>query len=98
MVENKFFPSVKVEVQGKFLLINDQPPESEFDVEITDKIAWMTDVSDCIFFNDYVKKGSRQEILKGVIVNGLTVRAWRFKCFNKVTIHVKNETMATVGK
>ena len=36
VVENNFVPAENVEVQGSFSLINYQPPESEFSVEILD--------------------------------------------------------------
>ena len=49
VVETNFVPEDYVDVQGSFSLINYQPPESEFSVEITDKGAWMADMYDCVF-------------------------------------------------
>ena len=93
VVENRFAPGKSVEVQVLFSLINFQSPENEFSVKILDKRAWMTDVFDCIFFNNYIRIGFRNEILKRVIVNGLTGSSWRFKRFNRIAINVKNKKL-----
>ena len=58
----------------------------------------MTNVFDCLFLMIMLRKGLRQEILKRVIVSGLTGSAWRFKRFNRIAIHVENKTTATFGK
>ena len=49
VVESNFSPRNHVEVQGSFSLINYQPPEPEFFVEIVEKKAWMTEVYCDIF-------------------------------------------------
>ena len=56
VVENSFVPTKSVEVQGSFSLINYQPPESEFSVEVIDKRAWMTDVFGYISLTNMLKE------------------------------------------
>ena len=56
VVKNSFVPTKNVEVQGSFSLINYQPSESEFLVEVINKRAWMTDVFGYIFLMSMLKE------------------------------------------
>ena len=84
-VDRKFEVDDPVEVQSAFTIINYQPPENEFFVEVIDQRSWLTDVYNCRFFNDFVKMGLKKNILKWIIVNTLTGSSWRFKRFNKIS-------------
>ena len=84
----KFLPMENVEVQSTFSLINYEPAESEYLVEIINKRSWITDVYD-YFFNKYVKRGLKRDMLKRVSVNGLIESSWRFKRFHRLAINVK---------
>ena len=96
VLELKSLPTENEEVQGTFSLINFQPDESEYLVEIIDKRSLITDVYDCIFFNKYVKRGLTRDMLKRVAVNGLTGNNWIFKRFHRLVISIKNKDLTTV--
>ena len=96
--ELKYLLAENIEVQGTFSLRNYQPAESEYLVETINKRSWTIDVYDCMFFyNKYVKRGLKRDMLKRVIVNGLTGSGWRFKSFHHLAINVKNKKLTTVG-
>ena len=61
-----------VEFQAAFSIINYQPLENEFFVELIDNRSWITDVFEYVYFNGFVKSGLRKSILKRIIVNGPT--------------------------
>ena len=78
-------------------MINHQPAESEYLVEIIHKRSWITDVYECIFFNEYLKRALKQDVVKWVIINGLTGSSLRFKRFHRLAINIKNKKLTTVG-
>ena len=84
----KFLPMENVEVQSTFSLINHEPAESEYLVKTINKRSWITDVYH-YFFNNYVKRGLKRDMLKRVSVNGLIESSWRFKRFHRLAINVK---------
>ena len=75
-----------------------QPPENDFFVEVIDNRFWITDVFECVYFNEFVKSGLKKSILKRIIVNGLTGSSWRFKRFNRISVNVKQKALQIVGK
>ena len=85
VVDRKFEVTDLVKVQLVFSIINYQPPENEFFVDIIDQRTWLTDVYSCKFLNKFVKSGLKRDILKRITVNVLTGSSWRFKRFNKIS-------------
>lgn len=49
------------------------------------------------FFNEYVKRGLKWDMLKSVIVKGLTESSWWFKRFHRLVTNLKNKKLITVG-
>ena len=84
-----------VEGEAAFSIINYQP--TEIFVELIDNRSRITDVFECVYFNEFVKSGLRKSILKRIIVNGLTGNSWRFKRFNRLSVNVKKKTSKTAG-
>ena len=80
-----------------FKIINRQcVPRTGF-VEITDNRVWQTNVSDRVYFNDFVKSNLVQDILNRVIMNGMTGSSWRFKRFDKICLTVNSDEFRNVG-
>ena len=84
-VYNAFKPerNLLYKFQGYFEIINQQR-----DPERTDKRVWLTTVFHFKHFNQFVRGEIKDEIVKGVIVNGQTGSSWYFKRFNRMIIIV----------
>ena len=86
VVDKNFEVDDQVEVQCALSLTNFQRPQDEFSAEIIDQRSWLIDVYPCVYFNEFVTYSLKQDILKRVIINGITGSSWRFKRFNKLNI------------
>ena len=86
--ENNFVPRNGIVSLFKcsFTIINCQPPPRVGPVDILDGRVWQTDVYKGIYFNDFVKLNLVNNILKRVIINGMTGNSWRFKRFDSVSL------------
>lgn len=67
--------------------MNYQPTEI---IKLESKRVWMTDVYIGKFFNKFITGEIKNELVKRVIVNGMTGSSWRFKRFERVSITIKN--------
>ena len=47
---------------------------------------WLTNTYTAKHFNDYEHSSIKSEIVKRIIVNGLTGSSWYFKRFNRLTV------------
>ena len=81
-----------------FTIINCQPKPRVGFVDIVDSRVWQTDVYSGIFFNDFVESNLANDILKKVIVNGMTGGSWRFKRFDRICITVNSDQESELGK
>ena len=67
-------------------------------VEITDSTVWKTNVYYRVYFNDFIKSILACDILKHVIMNGMSGSSWRFRRYNIVCITVNSNEIRSVGK
>ena len=81
-----------------FIIINHQPPPRVGFVDILDSCVWQTHVYSEIYFNDSGKSDLANDILKRVIVNGLTGSSWRFKKFDRICITINSNQESGTGK
>ena len=99
-VFDKFFKSVKnifanaekgkdYKIQSYFELKNYQRTEV---VDLGNTRVWLTNVYTGTFFNDFIRNSVKEDILKGVIVNGSTGSSWLCKRFNRLQIIVTNKS------
>ena len=56
-----------------------------------------TNVSDGVYFNDFVNSNLVQDILKKVIINAMTSNSRRFKRFDRICLTVNSEEFRSVG-
>ena len=54
-------------------------------------------VSDGVYFNDFVNSNLVQDILKKVIINVMTSNSRRFKRFDRICLTVNSEEFRSVG-
>ena len=85
--ERVFSPGKKVKIQVSMELINYQPTEI---IELESKRVWMTDVYIYVNFlrlkYKFVKAGIKNDLMKRVIINGMTGSSWRFKRFARISM------------
>ena len=81
-----------------FTIINHQPTPRVGFVDILESCVWQTDVYSEIYFNDFGKSDLANNILKRVIVNGLTGSSWRFKRFDRICITINSDQESETGK
>ena len=79
-----------------FTIINRQPAPKTGFVEITDSRVWQTNVHDGVYFHNFVKSNLAQDILKRMIMNGMTDSSWRFKRFDKICLTVNSDEFRNV--
>ena len=83
--ENVFIPQPnlsRVRFKCSFTIINDQPTPRVGFVEGTDSRVWQINVYEGVYFNEYVKANLAHDILKCVIINGMSGSSWRCKSFD----------------
>ena len=51
-----------------------------------------------VYFNYFIKFNLAQDILKRVIMNGMTGSSWRFKMFGRICLAVNSDEIESVGK
>ena len=98
--ENVFVPRPnlrRVCFKCSFVIINHQPAPRTGFVEITDSKVWQTNVYDGVCFNDYVKSNLVRDILKRIIMNGMTDSSRKFKSFDRICITVNSDEFKSVG-
>ena len=74
--------SVHVRFKCNFTIINLEPPTVNGFVELTNPRVWVTDVHECVYFNEYAKSAISKDIRKIIIVNGMTGSSSMFKRFD----------------
>ena len=67
--ERVFNPQKKFKFQGSMELINYMPADI---IELKSRRTCMTDVYECKCFNSFVKADIKNDLMKRVIVNGMT--------------------------
>ena len=51
-----------------------------------------------VYFNDFMKSSLEQDILKRVIMNGMTGSSWRFKMFDRICLAANSNEILSVSK
>ena len=87
----------QVSFKCTFTIANRQPAPRVGFAEITDSSVWQTNVYDGVFFNDYVKAILEGDVLKRVIMNGMTGSRWRFKRFDRQCLAVNSNQYRGIG-
>ena len=99
--ENNFKPHDNLR-KGRFkclfTIVNWQPASGPDFVEITNSRVWQTNVYYGVYFYDFIKSKLDRDILKCVIMNGISGSSWRFRRFNRVCITVNSDEIRSVGK
>ena len=72
-----------------FAIVNRQLPSAVGFVELSDSRVWQTNVSDGIYFNDFIKANLAEDILKRNFVNGMTGSSWDLIVFALLSIATK---------
>ena len=99
--ENNFIPNTDLRqsrFKCSFTIVNRQPAPRDGFAEITDIRIWQTIVYDGIYFNDFIKSDLDNDILKRVIMNGISGSCWRFKRFDRICITVNGDDLRSTGK
>ena len=78
----RFDPDDQYKIQGYVEIINQQ--QSKFTIAESTRV-WLTNPYAARHFNDFVWNSIKSEIVKRIIVNGLTGSSWYFKRFNRLT-------------
>ena len=89
------------EVVSKLLMVfgnNFIPAPRDGFAEITDSRIWQTNVYDGVYFNDFIKSNLSNNILKRVIMNGMSGSGWRFERFDRICITVNSDYLRSIGK
>ena len=50
-----------------------------------------------VYFNDFIKSNLAQDILKRVVMNGMTGSSWRFKMFDRICLAVNSDEIGSAG-
>ena len=79
-------------------IANQQPPPEVGFVELTNSRIWQTSVNEGVYFNHFIKTNLAEDILKRVIVNGMTGSSWHFKRFDRLCLTVNSDQMREIGK
>ena len=80
-VRSKFRPRGDVILKCEFLIENIQPSLYENLIPIFNTRYWSTEPYQTRYFNDYIFYSLKENILKRVIVNGISGSSWRFRRF-----------------
>ena len=99
--ENNFKPSADLRqstFKCSFMIINQQPTPRDGFAEITDSRIWQTNVFEDVYFNDFIKSNLANDILKGVIMNGMSGISWRFKRFDRLCVTVNSYELRSIGE
>ena len=78
--------------------MNRQPAPRDGFAETTDSRIWQTNVYDGVYFNDFIKLNLANDILKRVILIGMSGSSWRFKRFDRICITVNSNDLRSTGK
>ena len=80
-VRSRFQPKGEVLIKCGFLIENIQPPVQENLRAIVNTRYWTAEPFKTRYFNNDIFYGLRENILKRVIVNGMSGSSWRFRRF-----------------
>ena len=78
--------------------MNQQPPPAVGFVELTNSRIWQTSVNEGVYFNHFIKTNLAEDILKRVIVNGMTGNSLHFKRFDRLCLTVNSDQIREIGK
>ena len=101
MFENNFIPNADLrqsKFKCSFTIVNRQPATRDGFAEITDSRIWQTNVYDGVCFNDFIKANLANNILKTVIMNGMSGSSGRFKRFDRICTTVNSDDLRSTGK
>ena len=59
---------------------------------LTNTQYWTTETYNSIYFNDFILRSLRSDLLKRVIVNQMSGSSWYFKCFLNLALKVLDLT------
>ena len=88
---SKFKPGCFEDIKCDFLIENYQPGPIENNTPIINSRYWSTQPYRTKFFNDYIFFSLKENILKTVIVNGMSESSWSFRKFLGITLKVLQE-------
>ena len=77
--------------KSSFTIINPQPAPRDGFAEITDNRIWQINVYEGVYFNYFIKSNLANDILKIVIMNGMSGSSWRFRRFDRLYITVNSD-------
>ena len=89
-VQYKFQSNHKSSFKCSFYIENCQNSVTNNLASLVDTWYWSTETYDGQYFNDFILFGSKQDILKRVIVNYMSGSAWYFKRFLYLAVKVLN--------
>ena len=98
--ENDFIPQPnlsRVRFKCSFTIINCHPAPRVGFVEVTNSKVWQTSVYEGVYFNEYVKANLARDILKHVIINGMSGSSWRFKKFDRLCLTVNSDEFNNIS-
>ena len=101
MFENNFIPNADLRqcrFKCFFTIVNRQPAPRDGFAKITYSRIWQTNVYDGVFFNVFIKSNLANDILKRVIMNGMSGSSWRFKRFDRICITMNSYDLRSIGK
>ena len=99
--ENNFIPNAGLRQSRStcsLAIVNRQPAQRGGFTGITDGRIWQTKVYDGIYSNDFIKSNMVNDILKRVIMNGMSGSSWRVKRFDRSSITVNSDDLRGIGK
>ena len=97
--ENNFTPNAEQSrSKCSFTIINRQPEPRDGFGEVTSSRIWQANVYEVVYFNDFIKSNLPNDILKRVIMNGMSGSSWIFKRFDRLCITVNSDELRSIGK
>ena len=82
-VYSRFVSDKEYKIQVYTEIINQQ--QGEFVIAKSNRV-WLTNTYTVCYLNNYVKNSIKSEIVKRIIVNGVTGSSWYFERFQRLTI------------
>ena len=80
---NRFNPNGVHKIQRYAEILNQQ--QGEFLIAESTRV-WLTNMYTAKYFDGYIKRSIKSDILRRIIINGKTSSSWYFKQFNRLTV------------
>ena len=95
-VKYKFRPGGKKWIKCLFTIENIQNSPYKDLRPIINSRYWTTPPYEGIYFNDFTFYSLRQNILDGVIINGMSGSSWHFRCFVSLSMKILDNDVEAV--